>query len=146
MKTPSPDLLRFHAAFEQMIASRDPQLVWDYYEIDRTGLTELEIISYDQRLFSLDWHQLHEELASGFQHSAHPATARFIFEQVFSGKIPEFDYKPCSRKCVWALADIGTAEARGYLEKLTQSSNEYIAGFAQRRIDRWDLEVPRKGR
>lgn len=129
-----------------MIAPRDPQAVSEYYEIDRTGLTELEILSFDQQLFSMNWHQLHEELASGFQKAAHPATAEFIFEQVASGDIPEFDYKPCSRKCVWALADIGTAEAKAYLEELSQSKNEHVSGFAQRRLSRWALEIPRKGR
>ncbi|MFT6000840.1 MAG: hypothetical protein ACI81P_003305 [Neolewinella sp.] len=126
MKTSSPELQRFHIAFEQMISTRNLKAVWDYYKIDRTGLTELELISYDQRLFALNWHELQEELASEFQTKAHPATAKFIFEQVTSGNIPAFEHKSFSRKCVWALADIGTEEAKSYLEALSQSEDEHV--------------------
>lgn len=50
-----------------------------------------------------------------------------------------------SRKCTWALADIGTTDAFGALERLAQSENSAIRGFAQRRLDKWETELERKG-
>jgi hypothetical protein len=41
------------------------------------------------------------------------------------------------RKCTWALADIGTPEAKARLQDLAKSLNAQIAGYAQKRLDRW---------
>ncbi|TQV67565.1 hypothetical protein [Aliiroseovarius halocynthiae] len=50
-----------------------------------------------------------------------------------------------SRKCTWALADIGTTDALAALERLARSENSAVRDFAQRRLDRWEAELERKG-
>lgn len=47
---------------------------------------------------------------------------------------------------MWALADIGTEEARSYLQKLVAGADEIVAGFARKRLDNWEKEMGRKGR
>ncbi|TXF86723.1 DUF4291 domain-containing protein [Neolewinella aurantiaca] len=69
-----------------------------------------------------------------------------MFDQIVKGGIPEFDYKPISRVFTWALADIGTNEARNYLEILAGGDDEIVAGFARKRLDSWEEELARKGR
>jgi hypothetical protein len=49
-----------------------------------------------------------------------------------------------ARKCTWALADIGTPEARARLVQLAASENPLLAGYAKKRLDRWDDEQNRK--
>jgi len=49
-----------------------------------------------------------------------------------------------ARKCAWAFADIGTPEAKAKLEQLASSENSLVAGYAKKRLDRWDDEKPRK--
>ncbi len=138
--------VNFDRAFTGMLTSRDPHRVWSYSDLDRTGITERELRVYDQRLFRERWHQLHDQLATNFQYEAHPDSAAFLFAELIGGEIPEFDYKPISRKCVWALADIGTEEARSYLLRLAGGEDEILAGYARKRLDNWGRERSRKGR
>ena len=58
------------------------------------------------------------------------------------------DHDECfglARKCTWALADIGTPEARAGLDRLALSPHGMIAEFAQKRLDQWEKELQRKG-
>jgi len=101
--------------YREIMQSKDPDKAWAYFDFDFSKFTEEEKLDMDMAFFRENWHNLHDNLASGFQWNKNPAAATFLFESVMSGKIPEFDYKPVSRKCIWALADIGTAEAKFYL-------------------------------
>jgi len=98
-------------------------------------------------LFESDWHKNHENMARAFQCISNPITAKSLFKVAFS----DFDYYawneyyPMQRKCTWALADIGTPEARAYLEEIAQQANEMVSGFARKRLDNWDSELHRKG-
>ena len=49
-----------------------------------------------------------------------------------------------ARKCTWALADIGTPEARARLEALAAHEVPQIAEYAKERIDNWEDELDRK--
>jgi hypothetical protein len=49
-----------------------------------------------------------------------------------------------ARKCTWALADIGNAEAYHKLLLLAKSNNPEIVGYAQRRIYLWERDLSRK--
>jgi hypothetical protein len=57
-----------------------------------------------------------------------------------------YDYYPTVRKCTWALADIGTEEAKSYLQELTKSKDTTLAGYAYKRLNSWEAEMHRKGR
>lgn len=130
-----------------ILDSKSPSQAWTYLEaIDKKPLTEIEELEIDKMFFRMDWHEMHDRLASGFQWSRHPSLSQFLFEQINSGKIPEFEYKPVSRKAIWALADIGTDESKNYLNKLAESKDKIVQQFAIKRIDNWDKEIGRKGR
>lgn len=131
--------------YHEIMQSKDTQQAWAYMDFDFSEITEEEKLNMDIALFKEDWHGLHDHIASGFQAGKNPAVAAFMFESVTNGKIPELEYKPVSRRCTWALADIGTPEAKSYLEKIAQSEDKIIAGFAKKRLDNWDREARRKG-
>ncbi len=130
-----------------ILDSNNPQGAWKYIEeLNTESLTEVEELEIDKMFFRGDWHEIHDQLASGFQFSRHPVLSKFLFEQIKSNKIPEFEYKPVSRKAVWALADIGTNESKTYLTELAQGEDETVKEFANKRITYWDKETERKGR
>lgn len=117
-----------------------------YYSKQKVKLSELEEIEIDKWLFKGDWNYLHDWIASSFQQRSHPTTAKFIYNQIINSEIPEFDYKPISRRLTWALADIGTSESKEYLEELARSTDPLIQGFAEKRLISWEHEISRKGR
>ncbi|WNJ17129.1 hypothetical protein [Pontibacter sp. G13] len=51
-----------------------------------------------------------------------------------------------ARICSWALADIGTDESKQALWELSQWHDPNIAGYAQKRLDKWEAEMHRKSR
>lgn len=138
--------LKVFEEFRTIYNSKDDQKAWDFFELDTSELTELEEIEIEKKMFRLDWHNLHASLASNFQARKHPSTALFLYNSVINGEIPEFDYKPVSRRCIWTLADIGTVEAKEYLKKISKLSDKILAGYAVKRLINWEKEKDRKGR
>jgi len=126
----------------------------DYLGVEDNAYRFIEIYSRDEEIllllcdiFESDWHTRHEDMASSFQFIRNPIAAKPLFNIAFS----DFDYcrwndnYPLQRKCTWALADIGTDEAKQYLKQIEQKSNQTIASFASERLKNWDLELLRKG-
>ena len=117
-----------------------------YYLKAKPKLSELEEIEIEKRLFQSKKNDLHNWIASSFQERRHPTTTKFIYEQIINSEIPEFEYKPITRRLTWTLADIGTEEAKELLHNLTKSTDSLIKEFAQKRINGWDKEMSRKSR
>lgn len=105
-------------------------------------------VPYLIELIEANWHKRHEDIAGCLQHSkdnrATPALLRTAMRK--------FDYLEydnsysLARKCTWALADIGTKESRAALEHISRAGDETIAGYAVRRLERWQSELARKGK
>jgi len=95
----------------------------------------------------LPWHTRHEDLAHALQELKDPASVNALANAAMT-KHPYLEYDnshALARKCTWALADIGTHEARARLEELARSADDVVASYAQRRLERWEDELPRKG-
>jgi hypothetical protein len=99
-----------------------------------------------RELLSLDWHEEHEELASFLQLKrdaravdalARAATLKFSY-------LSYNDSHAFARKCVWALADIGTEDAKHRLLEIAESDDRELASYAKRRLERWREELHRK--
>ncbi|WP_264551054.1 DUF4291 family protein [Flavobacterium sp. N2038] len=105
-----------------------------------------EILLLLCQIFESDWHKNHENMAQTFQYLSNPITAETLFKVAFSDfeYIRWNEYFPLQRKCTWALADIGTNEAKKYLEQIAQQANETIAKYATKRLVKWDFEFRRK--
>ena len=106
-----------------------------------------EILLLLCEIFESDWHTRHEDLALSFQYIKNPITAKSLFKMALT--ILDYDSwndnYPMQRKCTWALADIGTEEAKGYLYEIDKNPNKTIAYFATKRLNSWDSEFRRKG-
>ncbi|HTL33076.1 MAG TPA: hypothetical protein VL326_08120 [Kofleriaceae bacterium] len=98
-------------------------------------------------LLRAPWCTSHEDVALVLQWRRDARAIDALFETALT-KFPYLDHDnsyPLARKCTWALADIGTPEARAKLGILAATDDPEIAGYAQRRLDRWDAEISRKG-
>jgi len=98
-------------------------------------------------LLLLPWHYRHEDIASVLQGLRVPATANALAQAALikHDYMDADDSHPFARKCIWALADIGTPEAHAHLENLARADDTEIAAYAQRRLDKWHEELSRKG-
>jgi hypothetical protein len=101
------------------------------------------------KLLMEDWHIMHEDIVQLFQFDLKdPRAVEPLYRTAFA-HFPYLDYDEFSglaRKCTWALADIGTPEAKEKLQELARCENAAIAGYAQERLDHWQDELSRKGK
>lgn len=124
----------------------------DAVEAALGGFHALDMIEPDDcallgDLLSLDWHVRHEGIAQILQFARCRQAVPALETRAL--RVPDYlawdEGHALARKCVWALADIGSPEARAALERLADCNVEVVRGFARRRLDRWAQEVPRKG-
>jgi hypothetical protein len=132
-------------SFKAIMNTQDGDKAWDFFELDFTHFSEDEQVMMAMDLFEQNWHKLHENLASWFQQKRNPLAIDLLYKTAFRPDLDIFDYKPLARKCAWALADIGTNEAKEYLQKMSKSGDKIIESFAQKRLDSWTKELSRKG-
>ena len=98
-------------------------------------------------LMGLEWHRSHEDIARALQELKDPSAVEVLYVTA----LKEFEYLNydeffgLARKCTWALADIGTGEAKDKLLRLAQCNNPAIQDYAQKRLDNWEKEISRKG-
>jgi hypothetical protein len=142
MKMEKKDIYRY---FEEMILLKDHQRVWDFHKLDFSALTSEEQTNLYIKLFDEDWHSDHENIALHFQHTRDPLATDTLFKTATRNFYKDFDHLPLSRKCTWALADIGTEKAKQYLVQLTSCGDLEIEGYAKKRLAYWEAEAGRKG-
>jgi hypothetical protein len=98
-------------------------------------------------LLEAPWHQRHEDVAREIQTlriaEAVPALERMA-STVFEYLRYYDDGHAFSRKCIWALADIGTPQAFQALQRISKSADTEVAGYALKRLARWQDERGRK--
>ncbi len=106
-----------------------------------------EILLLLCEIFEHDWHYRHEDIARSFQLIKNPITSKSLFNVAFSNYeyINWDDNYPLQRKCTWALADIGTEQAKKYLQEIEEKAHKTISHFATKRIENWQKEQVRKG-
>jgi hypothetical protein len=133
---------------QDAVASRDAREV--EYALMLCGMfggfsvDQIEILTV---LLIAPWHIQHENIASALQRLRAPATADALARAALMKHeyLAYNDSHAFARKCTWALADIGTPEARAHLERLARAEDEEIASYAQKRLDDWEDELSRKG-
>jgi hypothetical protein len=98
-------------------------------------------------LLVLPWHRKHEDIARALQQLRTPATADALAQAALMKHdyLAYDDSRALARKCTWALADIGSPQARVHLENLARVDDSKIAGYARKRLLNWDAELRRKG-
>jgi len=102
------------------------------------GLFSVEFAEILCKLIVADWHYRHEDMALILQKLKIPSTV----ESLYTAALLELEYleysdtAPLARKCIWALGDIGTDEAKERLESLASSDCETIKEYAKRQLTR----------
>jgi len=141
----TPDSTR--ARLDEAMAARDPLA----FELALTSAFEVglsgDLAPLLARALLMPWHARHEDVARALQELRDPVAVDALFEAALA-KHDYLEYDNClglARKCIWALADIGTVDAKRRLERLAASENKAISGYAQRRLDAWEHERERKG-
>jgi len=92
------------------------------------------------------WHTRHEDVTGYLQRLRDPRSVDALARAAIV-KHAYLDYDDSlalARKCTWALADIGTREARTHLEALSCNSDAELAAYAQKRLNAWEEESARK--
>jgi hypothetical protein len=93
------------------------------------------------------WHYSHEAIVTQLQWLKDPMAVDVLFETAHR----DYDYRDydevagLARRCTWALADIGTPAAFVKLQELVREEIDMVSGYAQKRLDNWEKEKPRKG-
>ncbi|QDT71662.1 HEAT repeat domain-containing protein [Lacipirellula limnantheis] len=87
-------------------------------------------------------HFRHEDIVNALQDIKDPRAVEGLFDAatVTHEYLAYDEFFGLARKCTWALADIGTPEAKARLVQLAASENPLIAGYAKKRLDRWHDE------
>lgn len=112
----------------------------------RTG--DLDIVPTLIDLLRSTAHERHEDLARWLQDLRDPRAVEALYDVALTKYeyLAYDDSHALARKCTWALADIGTVNAQEKLGLLAGCDDPEIAGYAQKRLDRWTEEMGRKGR
>ncbi|GIJ94542.1 DUF4291 domain-containing protein [Capnocytophaga stomatis] len=132
----------------QIISEQDKRKLENvFYKIIAQYSRDEEVLLLLCQIFESDWHTFHEDMALGFQSIRNPITAQSLFNIAFSNfeYLKEDENYPLQRKCTWALADIGTDEAKKFLEEIRLKALPAIAQFADKRLRNWEEELRRKG-
>ena len=98
------------------------------------------------KLLECDWHLSHEDITLALQRLGDPKAIK-VLRRVAERKFDYLEYnnsEALARKCTWALADIGTPEAKAALEEIVKLPDEVIASYATERLESWQNELHRK--
>lgn len=135
-------LREFYSAIDAMDAERVERALGECF---RSGLSP-EYVPALMQLLGKSWHFRHEDVVSALQQLKDPRAVDVLYEEALvSYEYLKYDeFLGLARKCTWALADIGTSEALERLRQLAGCGNPVIEGYAQKRIDAWQAEMPRK--
>ena len=97
-------------------------------------------------LADAQWHARHEDVALALQEIGGSVAVSALERLAISehAYLAYDEHHALARKCTWALADIGTNEARDALSRLTGFKNPVISAFAAKRLENWQHESHRK--
>jgi hypothetical protein len=92
------------------------------------------------------WHTRHEDVALALQELRVPESVAALESLALAQHVHlEYDESfGLARKCTWALADIGTSQAKEALARLGSCKNAHVAAFATKRLENWQHELHRK--
>jgi len=133
---------------ERAMRQKDPDALEDAINcVDPKSADDPRLVPVLCDLLSAKWHKCHEDITLILQQIRDPRASRALGQAAIL-KFEYLDYDNSyafARKCIWALADIGTDEAKQWLLELSKVEDPTIAGYATRRLDRWPEEAGRKG-
>ena len=132
--------------FKHAIESKNSEMV-DEVVNESISIDKLEdVIPYLLQLLQATWHFDHEDITLVLQRIGDPRAIEVLLKTA-TQKYDYLEYddsKSLSRKCIWALADIGTKESEEALKELAKNQDNEIGRFAKKRLENWENELARK--
>jgi len=135
------------ASLRCAIQAKDPDKVEEALNQAFGSALSADLLPTLVDLLGMPWHTRHEDVIRALQELKPPSAVQALRKAAVT-KHQYLDYDEffgLARKCTWALADIGTPEAKDALRELAKLDNVSIASYAQKRLDNWDKELNRKG-
>lgn len=122
--------------------TRDLRWIWRALELHEPVDRVLMLL----RLLEIDWHRKHGEIVSSLHAIGDARAVNGLFRTALRGfPYLAFDNRfDLARKCIAALADIGTVEAFDRLRALAAFDNSVIAGYALSKLVNWQGELPQE--
>lgn len=80
------------------------------------------------------WHHFHDRIASDLEFNASANITEYLYKGALYGCYNleyESDYCGFNRKCLYALAKIGTTESINYIKMVSQSGNAIVSNYAK---------------
>lgn len=118
------------------------------HEVELVLLLGFVLEIYDESFASLlaelllaDHHTSHEDVAKLLQDLRVPDTVDALAKRCENSPPWATDLDGGAavfRKCVWAIHDIGTADAKEALQTLTESTHGSVREYAERRLEHWN--------
>lgn len=92
------------------------------------------------------WHTCHEDVVSALQKVGDVSAVGAIEEVAYAdfAYLNYDEYFGLARKATWALADIGGTSAKEALQRIAKSQNSFKAAYANKRLQKGDIELNRK--
>jgi HEAT repeat protein len=127
------------ALLEEAAAVKDPANLGATILIGATFGFTADHVPLLCELLRAEWHWSHESIVTALQRLKDPRAVDALYDAslVSHGYLAYDEFYGLARKCTWALADIGTPDALAKLRQMAGSENPLVAGYAQKRIDRW---------
>ena len=90
------------------------------------------------KLIEVDWHYQHENIASILQMLKAPQSVNSLYHAALLNlKYLEYtEASPLAVKCIWALGEINTDEAKEKIKLLAKSNNEIIRANAIKQLEK----------
>lgn len=90
------------------------------------------------------WHHFHDRIASILEFDKNEKTVKYLYRgALYSCDNLEYesDYFGFNRKCLYALAKIGTREAIDYIKKVSICDNPVVSTYAKHILVEFDFKV-----
>lgn len=132
---------------EESIKAKDPDRLEEALNQAWHFGMKTEYVEALNRMLALTWHFRHEDIVNALQ-KLNSSSSVEVLHQTALIEFGYLDYdeeRGLSRKCIWALADIGNSKAKEALIQLSENSDGRISNYASKRLNNWDDELHRKG-
>lgn len=94
-------------------------------------------------LLTQPWHHFHDNIARILEFNVSEDLSEYLYKgALYSCENLEYqsDYKEFNRKCIYALAKIGTKKSNQYIKQISNCGDEIIANIANKIMENYSIK------